>query len=41
MITFERVLFGTLIVVAVVFAVAAAQGIGESFGSGIKEMLVR
>ncbi len=41
MITFERFLLGTAIIIALVLAVAAAQGIGEAFGHGIREMLVR
>lgn len=38
---FERFVIGLLLVVLFVVAVALAQGIGESFGHGIREVLVR
>ena len=37
----ERAALAVLIVAAIVLAIALAQGIGESFGSGILERLVR
>lgn len=41
MITLERAVTATVLVVLFILGVTLAQGIGESVGGGLREMMVR